>query len=131
MSIKEACNLVLQSTTLKNKNSIFFLDMGKPIKILDIIKKMYEVYKKPNQKIKITISGNKYNEKISEKLTLDSKIQKTKVKKIFYVKDKLPKKNLFNRYYEKIVLSKNQKSLNKLLKRIVAIKWYMVLKIFL
>jgi len=122
MSIKEACNLVLQSTTLKNKNSIFFLDMGKPIKILDIIKKMYEVYKKPNQKIKITISGNKYNEKISEKLTLDSKIQKTKVKKIFYVKDKLPKKNLFNRYYEKIVLSKNQKSLNKLLKRIVAIK---------
>ena len=122
MSIKEACNLVLQCSNLKNKNSIFFLDMGKPIKIYDIIKKMFSTYRQPNQKLKITISGNKFNEKISEKLTLDSKIQKTKIKKIFYIKDKLPKKNLFNRYYEKIVLSKNQKSLNKLLKRIVAIK---------
>ena len=41
MSIKEACNLVLQCSNLKNKNSIFFLDMGKPIKIFDIIKKMF------------------------------------------------------------------------------------------
>ena len=52
--------------------------MGKPIKILDIIKKMFVTYKQPNQKLKITISGNKFNEKISEKLTLDNKIKKNK-----------------------------------------------------
>ncbi len=122
MSIKEACNLVLQCSSLKNKNNIFFLDMGKPIKIFDIIKKMYNSHKRLNQKLKVIISGNKFNEKISEKLTLDSKIQKTKIKKIFYVKDKLPKKTLFYDYYKKIVSSKNQNNLNKLLKKIVAIK---------
>jgi len=69
MSIKEACNLVLQCSNLKNKNNIFFLDMGKPIKIIDIINKMFAVYRQPDQKLKIKISGNKFNEKIYEKLT--------------------------------------------------------------
>ena len=66
--------------------------MGKPIKIFDIIKKMFNTYRHPNQKLKITISGNKFNEKISEKLTLDNKIKKTKINKIFYIKDNIPKK---------------------------------------
>lgn len=39
MSIKEACNLVLQSSVSKYHNLTLFLDMGKPIKILEIIKK--------------------------------------------------------------------------------------------
>ena len=94
MSIKEACNLVLQCSNLRNKNSIFFLDMGKPIKIFDVIKKMFDTYKQPNQKLRIIISGNKFNEKISEKLTLDNKIKKTKINKIFYIKDSIPKKNI-------------------------------------
>ena len=122
MSIKEACNLVLQSTTLKNKNSIFFLDMGKPIKILDIIKKMYQAYKKPNQKLKILVSGNKYNEKISENLTLDNKKKKTKIDKIFYIKDKPPKKIFFYNNFVKILSNPNSKNLSKLLKKIVANK---------
>ena len=63
MSIKEACNLVLQCSNLKNKNSIFFLDMGKPIKIFDIIKKMFVMYRQHDQKLRIIISGNKFNEK--------------------------------------------------------------------
>ncbi len=122
MSIKEACNLVLQCSNLKNKNSIFFLDMGKPVKIFDIIKKMFVMYKQPYQKLRVNISGNKFNEKISEKLTLDNKIKKTKINKIFYIKDKFPKRLFFNEYYKKIISSQNSLYLNKLLKKIVTIK---------
>lgn len=122
MSIKEACNLVLQSSSLINKNYIFFLDMGKPIKIIDIIKKMYNVYRKPGQKLKIIITGNRFNEKISEKLSLDSKIKKTIINKISYIKDTLPEKKIFNRYYQQLSLSTDLKFLNKLLKKIVEIK---------
>ena len=89
MSIKEACNLVLQSTTLKNKNIIFFLDMGKPIKKTDRLIKKILITKNIIQKLKILLSGNKYNEKISKNLTLDNK-NKTKIDKIFYIKDKPP-----------------------------------------
>lgn len=122
MSIKEACNLVLQCSSLKNKNNIFFLDMGRPIKIFDIIKKMFNFYKKPNQKLKVVVSGNKFNEKLSERLTINNRIQKTKINKIFCVKDKLPKKALFSNYYQRIISSQNPKNLNKLLKKIVTIK---------
>tara|TARA_Y100000591_G_scaffold111116_1_gene94647 strand:- start:20695 stop:22932 length:2238 start_codon:yes stop_codon:yes gene_type:complete len=122
MSIKEACNLVLQCSNLKSKNSIFFLDMGKPIKIFDIIKKMFDTYSRPDQKLRIKILGNKFNEKISEKLTLDNKIKKTKIKKIFYIQDKFPKQFFFDNYYKKIISTKNSIYLSKLLKKIVSIK---------
>ncbi len=120
MSIKEACNLVLQCTNLKNKNGIFFLDMGKPVKIFDIIKKMFNTYSHPDQKLKIKVSGNKFNEKISEKLTLDNKIKKTKINKIFYIQDRFPKKIFFEDCYNKIISAKNSFYLNKLLKKIVS-----------
>ena len=121
MSIKEACNLVLQCSNLKSKNNIFFLDMGKPIKIFDIIKKMFNIYSHPNQKLKVEILGNKFNEKISERLTFNDKIKKTKIDKIFYIQDKFPKKIFFDECYNKIISAKNSIHLNKLLKKIVSI----------
>ena len=122
MSIREACNLVLRCTTLKNKNKIYFLDMGKPVKILDVIKKMFGIYKKSNQKLKLKISGNKFNEKISEKLTYKNKIKKTEINKIFSVNDKLPKRYKFFNNFEKLKIYttlSNSKNLSKLIKNIV------------
>ena len=37
MSIREACNLVIQSAALGFKNKIFILDMGKQIKIINLL----------------------------------------------------------------------------------------------
>ena len=48
------------------------------------------------------MSGNKFNEKISEKLTFNDKIKKTKINKIFYIKDKFPKKSFFMVIIEKL-----------------------------
>ncbi len=123
MSIKEACNLVLQSSVSKYSNKTLFLDMGEPIRIIDIIKKMFEVYSKRNQKLKIKIIGNKFNEKLSEELFHKNKVYKTSINKVFAVHDKIKKKNKFFDDLNKVISKINyinendlKLSLNKLLK---------------
>jgi FlaA1/EpsC-like NDP-sugar epimerase len=83
---------------------------------------MFQIYKKPGQKLKLIISGNKYNEKLSEKLTHTNKIQKTAINKIFSVKDKLENKNKFYDQFKKLIYymdAQNIKDLNKVIKNIV------------
>ncbi len=121
MTIREACNLVLKTCSLYSGNKILFLDMGKPIKIINLIEKLFEAYKKPNQKLKIKIIGNKFNEKISEKLTYRRKIKKTSIKKIFSIEDILPKKNyemLINKL-EKNIDYKSQNTLMKIVNNLI------------
>ena len=64
---------------------------------------MFNTYKRSDQKLKIIISGNNFNEKISEKLTSNNRIKKTEINKIFCIKDKFPEKIIFNNYYRKII----------------------------
>lgn len=87
MSAKEASNLVLQSVGLKCfDNSVFVLNMGKPIKIIDLAKNILKFFNKKNYPIKII--GLKKGEKISEKLSLSNKIYKTSHKDIFITREK-------------------------------------------
>ena len=69
MSIREACNLVLQASQLNNSGSIFILKMGKPIMIIDMINKIFNMMSSQNQKLKIKIIGKFKSEKINEKLS--------------------------------------------------------------
>ena len=39
MTIPEAVGLILETCIFKNKSKIFFLNMGNPIKIVDLVKK--------------------------------------------------------------------------------------------
>ncbi len=114
MSIKEACNLVLQSSVSKHKDKIFFLDMGKPIKILDIIKRMFKVYANNDQKLKIKIIGNTFNEKLTEKLFYKRKVFKTSIKKVFYINDDIYNKNKFLEKLIQIISNINSINNNKL-----------------
>ncbi len=122
MTIKEACELVLQSTKINTQNKILFLDMGKPVKIIDIIKKLFSILKKPNQKLKIKLIGNKFNEKISEKLTTKNIFYKTKYKKIYSVNEKkINNKNIdlaLRQLIEKVGKS-NNKELFELIKSFI------------
>ena len=86
MSIKEACNLVLQTNSLNSKNGIFILDMGRPIKILEIAKNLLKFLNMENYPIHYT-KLNK-GEKITEILSYSKVIFKTKHKDIFFVKEK-------------------------------------------
>ena len=116
MTIREACELVLKSININTKNKILFLDMGEPIKIVDIIKKLFSIVKKPNQKLKIKLVGNKFNEKISEKLSTKNLFYKTKYKKIFSVNEKkfdiIKIKIILNKLIMKIDNSNNKELIN-------------------
>lgn len=72
MSISEAAQLVMQSSSLGKNGDIFILDMGKPIKIYELAKKMIEdeaeKYNHNKDQIKIIFTGLPEYEKINEDL---------------------------------------------------------------
>ena len=90
MTIKEASNLVLQAICLSNGGEIFLLDMGIPIKIKDLAKKMIELSGlsiknrfNPNGDIEIKYSGLRDGEKLYEELLINGEAIPTKNKYIF------------------------------------------------
>ena len=70
MLIPEACELVLQAGAIGNGGEIFILDMGKPIKIVDLAKKMCELSGQDD--IEIQFTGLRPGEKLYEELLLDA-----------------------------------------------------------
>jgi FlaA1/EpsC-like NDP-sugar epimerase len=69
MSIPEAVQLVLQASTLNESNAIFMLEMGEPIKIIDLAKNLIELSGlKVGEDIEIKITGMRQGEKIEEVL---------------------------------------------------------------
>jgi FlaA1/EpsC-like NDP-sugar epimerase len=71
MSIPEASRLVLQAGTIGNGGEIFVLDMGKPVKIVDLAKQMIALAGlRLNHDIKIIFSGLRPGEKLYEELLI-------------------------------------------------------------
>ncbi|MFH1612196.1 MAG: nucleoside-diphosphate sugar epimerase/dehydratase, partial [bacterium] len=68
MTISESVQLILQSATLGQKKEIFILDMGKPIKIIDLCKEMIKLSGYNLEKFQIKFIGLRPGEKLSEKL---------------------------------------------------------------
>ncbi|MFT5660636.1 MAG: UDP-N-acetyl-D-glucosamine 4,6-dehydratase [Sulfurimonas sp.] len=95
MLVEEACELVLQAASIGSGGEIFILDMGKPIKIVDLANKMIELSGKEN--IKIEFSGLRPGEKLYEELLIDDSDAQTDYESItvaaptFYNIDKLNK----------------------------------------
>lgn len=90
MTIPEAAGLLIQSLSIFEDGKIFFLDMGKPIKIIDIAKKlifMSGLLEKnklnPHGDIPIIITGLKKGEKMHEDLSVSNKFISSKYSDIF------------------------------------------------
>jgi UDP-N-acetyl-D-glucosamine 4,6-dehydratase len=79
MLIPEACELVLQAASIGKGGEIFILDMGEPIKIVDLAKKMIEL---SGQDIKIEFSGLRPGEKLYEELLINNSDAKTEYESI-------------------------------------------------
>ena len=85
MTIPEAVGLVLQSSLLGQGGEIFLLDMGKPVKIVDLAKTMILLQGlKPEEDISIEFTGLRPGEKMFEELSYNRETMKnTQHSKIF------------------------------------------------
>ena len=66
MTIPEACQLVLEAGAMGKGGEIYIFDMGKPVKILDLAKRMIRLSGSKNVKIEFT--GLRHGEKLYEEL---------------------------------------------------------------
>lgn len=85
MLIPEAAQLVLQAGAYAKGGEIFVLDMGKPVRIYDLAENLIRLSGyKPNEDIKIEITGLRPGEKLYEELLMNNdELRKTGHNKIF------------------------------------------------
>lgn len=85
MTIPEAVSLVLQASLFAKGGEIFVLDMGKPVKIYEMAENLIRMKGyKPNEDIRIEITGLRPGEKLYEELLMDEEgLTKTANEKIF------------------------------------------------
>lgn len=74
MTIPEACRLVLEAGSMGDGGEIYIFDMGKPVKIVDLAKRMIRLSGHPDIEIKFT--GLRRGEKLYEELLSDSELTK-------------------------------------------------------
>ena len=103
MTIPEAAQLVIQAGAMAHGGEVFVLDMGEPVKIMDLAKRMITLsglkvkdQDNPNGDIEIVIAGLRPGEKLYEELIIDGdNIEKTqhplimKAKEHFYSFDEI------------------------------------------
>lgn len=84
MTIPEASRLVIQSGALAKGGEIFILDMGNPVKIVDLAKNMIKLSGYSEEEIEIVESGIRPGEKLYEELLVSKEINPKQVfEKIF------------------------------------------------
>ena len=66
MTIPEACQLVLEAGSMGSSGEIYVFDMGRPVKIVDLAKKMIRL--SGRQDVKIEFTGLRHGEKLYEEL---------------------------------------------------------------
>ena len=89
MSIQEAAQLILQAGAYSKKGKIFLLEMGKPIKILQLARDLIRLSGlEPDTDISIVFTGLRPGEKLYEELqSLDEKVIPSEHKKIMILDD--------------------------------------------
>ena len=87
MTIPEAAQLVLQAGALAESGNIYVLDMGEPVKIMDLAKQLIRFYGyEPGVNMEIRVVGLRPGEKLYEELMMDEeqdKMRRTQHNKIF------------------------------------------------
>jgi FlaA1/EpsC-like NDP-sugar epimerase len=94
MTIPEASQLVVQAASLGTGGDVFLLDMGEPVRIIELARKMVKLSgltvkdaEHPNGDIEIQVTGLRPGEKLYEELLVAENPSPTKHPRIFYAKE--------------------------------------------
>ena len=94
MTIPEASQLVVQAASLGTGGDVFLLDMGEPVKIIELARKMVKLSgltvkddEHPKGDIEIVVTGLRPGEKLYEELLVAGDPSPTKHPRIFYAKE--------------------------------------------
>nr|MBL0721810.1 polysaccharide biosynthesis protein [Sulfurovaceae bacterium] len=107
MLISEACQLVLQTGAIAKGGELFVLDMGEPVKIMDLAQQMIRFYGKENE-IKIVIGGLRAGEKLYEELLINESDKETIYSSIFIAKPTYYNINKLNQDIEELIEADNK-----------------------
>lgn len=123
MTVTEAAQLVIQAGSMSNGGEVFVLDMGQPVRILDLARRMIEAKglqvkdkKTPWGDIEIQINGLRPGEKLYEELLIGDNVQKTKHPRILQAQEKFMKKIEFNKLMDKLEIYLEQNDVNSIRK---------------
>ncbi|MGK7376226.1 polysaccharide biosynthesis protein [Planococcus sp. 1R117A] len=90
MTIPEASRLVIQAGLLASGGEVFVLDMGEPVKIVDLARNLIKLSGYEENEIKIQFTGMRPGEKLYEELLDASEIQEEKIFPKIYIGKSTP-----------------------------------------
>jgi FlaA1/EpsC-like NDP-sugar epimerase len=104
MSISEAVQLVLQASTMGEESEVFVLDMGEPVRIMDLARNMIRLAGlEPGEDINIQVTGLRPGEKLFEELQLGGEnILPTPHEKIMRLQSQAPNPRYVARWLERL-----------------------------
>jgi len=125
MLVSEAVLLILKASVIAGGGEVFILDMGKPIKIIDMVKDIISFYGKiPEVEIPIEYIGLRPGEKLFEELIFDGVESKTYADGMYVTRSKAFDFNEFINAYDAVLSlarEANENEMLRLIKRYVKI----------
>jgi FlaA1/EpsC-like NDP-sugar epimerase len=123
MTIPEACQLVLEASAMGRGGEIFILDMGEPVKIVDLARDLLQLSGFSETEIEIVFTGVRPGEKLYEELsTTHENAEKTRHPKIFIGKThgaSLPQMQVALRSLEQLPPGSEPEQVRRVLRTIV------------